>query len=156
MTDDFIALADRLASASPRRPRQVDLRRAVSTAYYALFHAIAKTVADIMVGARKGHRSEQAWAQAYRGLQHGDAKSACEGMRNQIIAPAIKNCADVFVRLQQSRHAADYDPLYRLSRAEAIEAVCIARDAIEKLRSAPSQDGRAFAVQVLVKKRTHG
>ncbi len=54
MIDDLIALANRLASASPNKPRQADLRRAVSTAYYALFHAMAKNVADTMAGAVKG------------------------------------------------------------------------------------------------------
>lgn len=82
MIDDLIALASRLASASPNKPRQADLRCAVSTAYYALFHAMAKNVADNMAGAAKRNRSEQAWAQAYRGLQHGDARTACEAIRN--------------------------------------------------------------------------
>ena len=43
--------ARRLALAGPRRPRQADLRRAVSTAYYALFQAMAKDCADVLVGA---------------------------------------------------------------------------------------------------------
>jgi uncharacterized protein (UPF0332 family) len=154
--DDLIALANRLASASPNKPRQADLRRAVSTAYYALFHAVAKNVADTMAGAVKGTRSEQAWAQAYRGLQHGDARAACEAIRNQNVSQDIKNCADAFVVLQSARHAADYDPLHRLTRAEAVLAVQSAKDAIGKLRSATSKDRRAFAVLVLVRKRSHG
>ncbi len=156
MIDDLIALASRLASASPNKPRQADLRRAVSTAYYALFHAVAKNVADTMAGAVKRNRSEQAWAQAYRGLQHGDARAACEAIRNQNVSAAIKVCADAFVELQTARHAADYDPLHRLTRAMALLAVRRARDAIYKLRSAIPKDRRAFAVQVLVRKRSHG
>jgi hypothetical protein len=154
--DDLIALATRLASASPNKPRQADLRRAVSTAYYALFHAMAKNVANSMAGAVKGNRSEQAWAQAYRGLQHGDARAACEAIRNQNVSQAIKDCADAFVILQSARHAADYDPLHRPTRAEAVLAVQSAKDAISKLRSATTKDRRAFAVLVLIRKRSHG
>jgi hypothetical protein len=152
--DDLIALANRLASASPNKPRQADLRRAVSTAYYAL--AMAKNVADTMAGAVKGNRSEPAWAQAYRGLQHGDARAACEAIRNQNVSQEIKDSADAFVVLQSARHAADYDPLHRVTRAEAVLAVQSAKDAIGKLRSATAKDRRAFAVLVLVRKRTHG
>jgi hypothetical protein len=154
--DDLVALANRLASASPNKPRQADLRRAASTAYYALFHALAKNVADTMAGAVKGHRSEQAWAQAYRGLQHGDARSACEGIRNQNLPQEIKDCADAFVVLQSARHAADYDPLHRLTRAEAVLAVQSAKDAIGKLRCATSKDCRDFTGLVLMRKRSHG
>jgi len=154
--DDLIALANRLASASPNKPRQADLRRGVSTAYYALFHAMAKNVADSMAGAVKGKRSEQAWSQAYRGLQHGDAKAACEAIRNQNVSQDIKDCADAFVELQSARHAADYDPLHRLTRAEALLAVRRAKDAIGKLRAATTKDRRAFAVLTLIRKRSHG
>ena len=153
MIDDLLALAHRLAKASPSKPRQADLRRAVSTAYYALFHAMAKNVADTMVGVAKQHRSERAWAHAYRGLQHGDAKTACEAVRNINFPQAIKDCADAFVELQLARHAADYDPAHRLTRAAAILAVRKAEDAVRKLRSAAAKDRHAFAVQVLVKKR---
>ena len=153
MIDDLIALAKRLAKASPSKPRQADLKRAVSTAYYAVFHAMAKNVADTMAGVVKSKRSEKAWAHAYRGLQHGDAKTACEGVRNLNFSSEIKDCADAFVELQSARHAADYDPLHRLTRAKAILAVQKAEYAIAKLRSADAKDRRAFAVQVVIKKR---
>jgi uncharacterized protein (UPF0332 family) len=151
--DDLIALADRLAKSSPKKPRQADLKRAVSTAYYALFHAMAKNIADTMVGVAKNKRSEKAWAQAYRGMQHGDAKSACEAVRNLTFPQDLKDCADAFVDLQRARHDADYDPLHRITRAEALLDVQKADDAIKKLRSSKAKDRRAFAVQVLVRKR---
>ena len=56
--EDLIAQAGRLANASPKRPRDVDLRRAVSSAYYALFHEMARTGADLLVGTVGAHRSE--------------------------------------------------------------------------------------------------
>jgi hypothetical protein len=37
---DLLAQARRLISQDPRRPRQASLRRAISTAYYALVHLL--------------------------------------------------------------------------------------------------------------------
>ena len=50
---DLLTLAVELASGSSRgRPGQVELRRAVSSVYYALFHALANSCADLLVGRR--------------------------------------------------------------------------------------------------------
>ena len=62
-----------LARAGSKRPRQSDLKRAISTAYYALHHALAREAADLLVG--KGvSRSTDAWVQVHRSLEHGFAK----------------------------------------------------------------------------------
>jgi hypothetical protein len=37
---DLLDQAERLATLDPRRPKQVNLRRAVSAVYYALFHLL--------------------------------------------------------------------------------------------------------------------
>jgi hypothetical protein len=60
VSHDLIATARRLAKASPKRPRQSDLKRGVSTAYYALFHALARDCADLLVGAGEA-RNDPAW-----------------------------------------------------------------------------------------------
>jgi uncharacterized protein (UPF0332 family) len=147
-----IVTARKLANASPNKPRQADLRRAMSTAYYALFHAMAKDAADMLVGVGP-NRPDKAWTQTYRSLQHGDAKSACESVRNLNFPNTIKTCADAFVALQQKRHDADYDPDYRVLRADALDAIQQAEDAIRNLKASSKRDRRAFAVQILIKKR---
>lgn len=156
MIDDLIEQAGRLARAGSSKPRQADLRRSVSTAYYALFHAMAKTIADTVAGTAKAARSDQVWALAYRGIQHGEARAVCEILRKQAIPSGIRDCADAFVELQPARQSADYDPLHRLTRERTLELVQRAREAIGKLRSASAQDRRAFAVQILVRKRGQG
>lgn len=148
----MIVTARKLANASPKKPRQADLRRAISTAYYALFHAMAKDAADMLVGVGPD-RPDKAWTHTYRSLQHGDAKSACEAVRNLNFPSTLKSCADAFVALQQRRHDADYDPDYRVLRADAFDAIQQAEDAIRDLRASPRRDRRAFAVQILIKKR---
>jgi hypothetical protein len=153
MIDDLLALAERLARMSPNRPKQAELRRAVSTAYYALFHAMAKNCSDCLVGTTKAARPNRAWGQTYRALDHGPAKTACEGVRKIGFPQEICVCADAFVELQKARHDADYDPHHRLTRAVALEAVERAREGVEGLRHAGSNDRRAFAVHVLMKRR---
>lgn len=153
MIDELLALAERLAKASPKKPRQVDLRRSISTSYYAVFHAIARNAADYMVGTSRANRPNRAWVQTYRALDHRLAKNACNAVRNLGFPAGIVECADAFAELQEARHSADYDPEYRPTRADALEAVAKSRDAIAKLRGATINDRRAFAVQVLMKKR---
>jgi uncharacterized protein (UPF0332 family) len=147
-----IVTARKLANSGPKKPRQADLKRAISTAYYALFHAVAKDAADMLVGIGS-NRPDRAWSQVFRALQHGDAKSACEAVRNLDFPDTIKSCADAFVALQQKRHDADYDPDHRVSRADALDAIQLAEDAIRDLKASPRKDRRAFAVQLLMKKR---
>jgi len=39
---DLLDQAEQLAQLDPRRPKQANLRRSVSSAYYALFHSIRR------------------------------------------------------------------------------------------------------------------
>ena len=73
---DLIETAHRLTELSPRRPSQANLRRALSTAYYAVFHCLAATAADALMG--KGRND--AWHQTYRALEHGSARRACDNI----------------------------------------------------------------------------
>ena len=148
----MIIAARKLANASPGKPRQAELRRAISTAYYALFHAISKDAADLLVGVGP-NRPDDAWTQIYRALQHGEARSACEGVRKLGFPPAIIACADVFAALQQQRHDADYKPNVRVRRAEALDAINAAEKAMASLKSASRKDRIAFVVQLLHRRR---
>jgi uncharacterized protein (UPF0332 family) len=152
VSDDLLVTARRLAKASPKKPRQADLKRAVSTAYYALFHAMAKNAADMVAGTG-ANKAEKAWAQVYRAMDHGFAKNACKEVAKLGFPSAIVTCADEFVTLQEARHRADYDPVHRLTRAEALTLVARAEAAIKLLKAATLKDRRAFAVQLLLKKR---
>jgi hypothetical protein len=117
-----------------------------------LFHAIAKDAADLLVGVG-AERSDKAWAQIYRSLQHGEAKNACESFRNLTPEPSFKLCAATFVTLQQKRHDADYDPHFRILRSEAIDLIDQAELAIGNLLASSKRDRREFAVSLLMKKR---
>lgn len=153
MSEQLLATARRLARASPQKPRQSDLKRAVSTAYYALFHALAKEAADLLVGVGQD-RPDKAWAHTYRALEHGFAKNACAQVRGLGFPPGLGSVADAFVTLQQSRHEADYDPDHRIARADALAAIALAEQAFVDLRSSSRRDRRAFAVLLLLRRRS--
>jgi uncharacterized protein (UPF0332 family) len=146
----LIITARKLARASPTKPRQAELKRAVSTAYYAVFHALAKDAANLLTGVGQ-MRTSGAWVHVYRALDHGFAKNACREVR--VVPPALMDCADEFIELQEARHKADYDPRASFTRVEALEWTSRAEVAIAKLRTASRRDRKTFAVQLLLKKR---
>lgn len=126
----------------------------MSTLYYALFHTLAQSCADLMVGGKNSERSNPAWRQVYRALEHGHTKAQC--LNNKVVSKfpkEIEDFANMFVAMQIKRHAADYDPFYAVTKSE-VQADCAAvRDAIKKFRTTPTKDRRAFAAYVLFKTR---
>ena len=76
---DLIRISRQLASGavggSRGRPRQAELRRAVSAAYYALFHSLALCCAERLAGSSRASRRDQSWIQTYRALEHGYARN---------------------------------------------------------------------------------
>lgn len=151
---DFIATARELAALGARgRPRQSNLRRAVSSAYYALFHCLATCCADLLVGGPGSNRSRSAWRQTYRGLQHGFARQRCQHPNVAVFPVEIQHFARTFSEMQQDRHRADYDPDSTFVKAEVIHLIDLAEDAIHSFLDAPVRDRRAFAVYVLLPTR---
>jgi hypothetical protein len=153
LSHDLIGTARRLARANPSRPRQADLRRAVSTAYYAVFHALARQCGDRFIGTGQ-NRSRPAWKQVYRALDHGFAKKACFRAANLGFPSGVVTFADIFARLQDERHRADYDPEARYTRADVQAFVGMAEQATSALSEAPLGDRAAFTALVLLKRRT--
>ena len=143
-----------MLAMSPRgRPRQSDLRRIVSTAYYALFHCLALCCADMLVGGPSADRSRPAWNQTYRALQHGFARQRCEHPSVANFPSEIRYFARTFVDMQQDRHRADYNPDVSFVKADVVQLIDSAEDAIRRFQQAPVRDRRAFAVYVLLPTR---
>ena len=147
---DLIETARGLTELSPRRPTQANLRRAVSTAYYAVFHCLAGAIADMLMG--KGRN--EAWHQVYRALEHASARNACRNMEVvRGFPPGIQGFADRFVVLQEARHRADYALDGRYYKLEVIELIDLAETAIALLEEADARHRRSFAAHVLFKRR---
>ena len=138
------------------RPRQANLRRAVSTAYYAMFHCLAVCCADLLVGGVGAERSEPAWRQAYRALEHGAARQRCN--RTAIIQKfpvEIREFADRFAGMQQKRHRADYGPEARYDKDDVLQDITDVAEAIARFQRVPVKDRRAFAVYLLLPLRSY-
>ncbi len=123
--DDLIRIAEHLASGGVRgrigRPVQAELRRAVSATYYALFHALSRCCANMLVGATPASRSQQAWRQVYRALEHGHAKNQCSNWNMFSRFPyQIQDFGLLFAAVQRQRQDADYDPYAQFFRSDVL------------------------------------
>ena len=131
---------------------QARLRRAVSTGYYALFHTLAASAANLLIGRRRS----PAWHRAYRALEHGRAKTACRQARNMQEFPAdIRNFAEVFVVSQVERQKADYAldaDAYR--KSDVLGRIFSIELAISQFERADVEARRSFVAHVLFRQRS--
>jgi hypothetical protein len=149
---DLIATATNLAEANNRKPRQSDLLRAISTTYYAMFHALARCCADTMIGTNGAARSKPAWLQVYRSLEHRQSKDQC-GKRDKMqrFPAEIQDFANLFISMQEKRHQADYDPTEKAYKSSVLLDIDQVKLSIDQFEATPLKDRRAFAAWVLFK-----
>src|SRR6185312_577897 len=128
LAEDLLAQARTLATLDDGIPSQANLRRAISSAYYALFHLfIAEAVERLLPAEPPGLRER-----ASRAFSHGEIKQVCvRFLGKQIVedfapllrvsfSPELKSIAQIFVNLQEERHLADYDVSISLLRTETL------------------------------------
>lgn len=152
LAEDLLDTAEKLAEANQRRPKQADLRRAVSTAYYAVFHNLAQECADRFIGTTE-QRSDSAWRQVYRALDHAYAAKQAGRARQLGFPTPLCEFGDTFYSLQEERHRADYDPSACYAKADVELLIQSARKAQADLAQSPARDRTAFAAMVLLKQR---
>lgn len=151
MIEDFLILAEELAGRDGGRPRQASLRRAVATAYYAVFHALAKLCADQLIGASKPWR---VYTPIYRSLDHNACKVLREARRTSIFSVEVEAIGFAFLNLYDKRIEADYVPEpFRYSRQDVKDMIQDARRAISSIEGLPPETKLALAVQLLTKAR---
>ncbi len=140
---------------SDREQAQSHLKRAVSTAYYAMFHAICASAAELLPDASADPATSAAWLQAYRGPEHTHARNQCRNSGLMAPFPAeIREFARIFVDNQGHRNQADYNPLSDFASSDVSQIIEDAENAINDLLTAPGSTRRAFAVTVLLRNRT--
>ena len=66
---------------------------------------------------------------------------------------SVRQFGRTFATLQNKRHFADYDPDYRVGKAEVITDIHRARTAIDRFLATPANVRRDFALHVLTKVR---
>jgi uncharacterized protein (UPF0332 family) len=151
---DLLDTAQDLVNLRSGRPKQGHLRRSISSAYYAMFHALARCCADLLIGGPGSKRSKPAWSQVYRALDHGTAKSACANETMIAKFPReIQEFSRAFVQLQLKRHEAGYDPDATMYKSAALANIAIVETVIKEFSNVPLKHRRAFAAWVMFKKR---
>jgi len=142
---------------------ETDLRRAMSAAYYGVFHFILRAAADLVCGA--ANRSTARYNLVYCGVDHGRLKTLCDQFRgakpNDKIKPylpagdfaPVADFARLTLNLQWQRNLADYDTMYNLDTAGAQVAVSDARDAVKHFQAASVEQREAFLTLLLFKPR---
>ncbi|MFT3671539.1 hypothetical protein [Aestuariivirga sp.] len=147
---DLIVTARELIG-SGRKPRQSNLRRATSSAYYALFHALSRCCADTLTGTNC--RTKRAWRHVYRALDHKFALDMCRNKNISSFPQEVQDFANAFVSLQSKRHSADYDPHAQLYKSAVQVDVDNAELVLKTFRRVPVHHRRAFAIWVLLRQR---
>lgn len=153
---DLIAASRHLiATNNTNAPPSTDfLRKAVSTAYYAAFRALADSNADCLIGNPTNPLLEHAWHRIQRGLDHSAARNNLNRDRQRFSAP-VQEFIDTFDALQNARHTADYDTSRVFTPSEASAWVDRAETAITNFLSADVHERRAVAAQALIRGRSN-
>jgi hypothetical protein len=158
---DLLEQATTLATIDLKgRPKQVNLRRSVSAAYYSLFHFLVDNSCRAIMGGQneqRGYRSILA-----RAFVHGIMYKACTSYSSgqlpksvlkplpktasnrYFIAKPIQEIARLFRELQQKRHLADYDRSERFQRSEILTQIDEVKRVISSFENLFLTDERHF------------
>ncbi len=154
----------RLLAAAPPDASDARLRRAISTAYYAVFHKILRLAAERFVGEAQRHTA--AYRLPYRGFDHGRVYEVCQAvdkpMMNKIFREALgrtavseelRGFAFAFRELRDARQFADYDPAQRLTIIAVNEIIQIAEAAMDVLDQVDLEELADVLALMMVKTR---
>lgn len=160
--NDLLEQARHLANREPKRPKQASLRRAVSTAYYALFHLLSSEMAKNWK--RPAERSTLA-----RMLDHLPMSRVCTHKRDELnayfkttpqagreldVRRHLHRMTNTFIEMLQHRHAADYDGDTKWSRTDVLNKIQAVEDAFSSWREIQSEhEAQNFLVTLLLKER---
>jgi len=149
MAERLLALAEDMALRGAHS--LTAKRRAVSTAYYAVFHEIASLCADEILP-NENKRSIE-FERVYRALEHSSLKN--EFRKSPLATNAqLRPIGDLVAELQIERHKSDYLPTQHLYSVKACsELLKSANLAIRLLKRLSKQDRRTLAVSLLFKNR---
>ncbi len=162
MHRDLLEQARTLATLDSGKPKQANLRRAVSAAYYAIFHYLVDQSCRAIMGA---HHAQRGYRQALaRGFVHSTMKAACASFAGSQLPKAvakplpntfavdreIRAIATTFSELQQKRYLADYDLSERFKRSEVLTLIEQVEDELDQFDRVSASDGRQFFLACLL------
>lgn len=143
--DELLGLARQMVDRSAGATVGAELRRAVSTAYYALFHLLIDKGTNRFVAVARlrplvARTFEHKWMLAvckdYEAAKPAGAASPGDYiLKGATIPAALVTIASAFIDLQNVRHQADYNLAFPLAHPEAEAAVVQAEAAFLALAS---------------------
>ena len=166
-SDDLLEQAQHLAGRDKSRPKQASLRRAVSTAYYSVFHLLCEDAAGVFIG--KGIKDAALRQLMMRAFVHTQMREACVDVQKHtppavlkdhfavlkpLSSPELQRLSQAFIDLQTQRHRADYDLSSPFSRAEVTPLLGLAQQARDDWNTLKTQNpelSRFFCVLLLLR-----
>jgi hypothetical protein len=153
-----------LQGSSRGRPRQAKLRRCVSTAYYAVFHALIDLTLREVVGhanSRRAiglrlrrtisHKTIADVAKSFASDKQPDYLVELRGARAWPPGPDVVRLCTSVVELQRSRHDADYNFSINFDVQEVKRLVALADESLRILNASASHpDLGVFAWSVML------
>lgn len=161
MHDDLLRQARELAEIDSGRPKQANLRRSVSAAYYGVFHFLVDQSCRRAIGSRN-HQSAFRHVLG-RAFVHTAMKDACRSFAGGTLKDSIKkglpprfsipseigDLAATFVELQNKRHQADYDLTEGFRRHDVLALIQQVETAIRRFENVGNSDEKKFFLACL-------
>ena len=138
--------------AATAQPSEADMRRAISTAYYALFHTLAASNADLIACQPQSSMSSYAWERVYRRLDHGRARNNLQGILGRL-SQTGERFARAFIDLSEQRNEADYNPNALVTHYDTLNAVSRAQIALDEFSRLSAEERRLIAAQSMFDRR---
>lgn len=159
----LVAQAEHLLRLDRWRPKQANVRRAVSATYYGLFHFLGDEAGRAFVGGGPTRRPLR--TALARALEHGSVRAACERMAapgapgslpasirgcwRGPLSPDLRTFAKTFADLQDARHRADYDRNATVRRADVERSLFLTREAMACWSRLDPDEAQAFLLAAL-------
>ncbi|MFN7924245.1 MAG: hypothetical protein U0Q16_29355 [Bryobacteraceae bacterium] len=137
LADDLLEDARHLAAKGDAEQRTSCRRRAISTAYYALFHLLIEDF--VAQWPLADQRARLARMFDHRKMRDAGLEPADRTRPTQTEA-AIESVRTAFRQLQADRHRADYDLSWNIVSTDVADAIALAEDAFSKWRSVKTEN----------------
>lgn len=130
------------------------LRRAISSAYYSMFHCLAESCAKFMAGEYDAAGASAEWLEVYRALDHGAIRSRTgNGMKLDEFSDGARMFIAVLLELQGRRSEADYNPRATFGALDVEDDFMNAEDAMAAFDGIGDREKWNLAIRLLINVR---
>ena len=117
LPNELLDTAKYLLQRERTKPKQATLRRAISTAYYALFHLLIEEASAEFLRGKDSRKLQKVFRRVF---EHTEMKEAAKSFANsalpdllanvlgtRTVSPDLQQVATIFMNAQNKRHQAD-------------------------------------------------